>query len=78
MNDANIRQLACAILMQAVRDYFRSSAAKKAIILADLRSDYMDTITKGLSLTVAEQLELHPEEIRERLYKNREIIGERE
>lgn len=78
MNDANIRQLACAILMQAVRDYFRSSTEKKAVILADLRSDYMDTITKGLSLTVAEQLELHPEEIRDRLYKNREIIGARE
>lgn len=68
MNDANIRQLACAILMQAVRDYFRSSTEKKAIILADLRSSYMDTITNGLSIVVAEQLELHPDEIRERLY----------
>ena len=78
MNDVNIRQLACAITMQAVRDYFRSSTANKAVILKDLRSPYMDMLTKGLSLTVAEQLELHPEEIRDRLYKNREIIGKRE
>ena len=78
MNDTNIRELACAIVMQAVRDYFRSSTAKKAIILADLRSSYMDTLTNGLSIVVAEQLELHPEEIRQRMYKHHEITGTEE
>ena len=72
--DRNIRELACAIIMQAVRDYFRSSTAKKAVIIKDLRSDYMDTITEGLSVVVAEQLEKHPEEIRERMQKHHDMI----
>ena len=69
MTDHNIRNLACAIIMQAVRDYFRSSSSQKALILKDLRSSYMDMMSNGTSVVVAEQLEKHPEEIRTRLYK---------
>ncbi len=67
MNDAQARNLACAITMQAVRDYFNSSDKGKQAILKDLRSSYMDFITNGTSVTVADQLELHPDEIRERV-----------
>lgn len=69
MTDTQARNLACAITLQAVRDYFSSSDAGKRAILKDLRSDYMNFITNGTSLAVADQLELHPDEIRERLQK---------
>lgn len=69
MNDAQARNLVCAIIMQAVRDYLRSASKKKTLILKDLRSPYMDMISNGTSVIVAEQLELHPEEIRARLCK---------
>ena len=70
MTDANIRSLACAILMQAVKDYLYTTPEKQAVILKDLRSPYMDLLTNGTSIVVADQLELHPEEIRERLRRN--------
>jgi hypothetical protein len=72
MTDAQARNLACAITMQAVRDYFNTTQKGKEKILKDLRSEYMDFITNGTSVTVAEQLELHPDEIRERLRRNGE------
>lgn len=68
MTDQNIRNLACAIIMQAVKDYFQSASSQKAAILEDLRSPYMDMLSNGTSVLVAEQLELHPEEIKARLY----------
>ena len=86
MMDANIRNLACAITMQAVRDYFTKRecktkekteelfAKKRKAILKDLRSTWMKTITDGMSLIVAEQLELHPDEIAERLRRNCEDV----
>lgn len=69
MNDAQIRNLACAITMQAVRDYFHADGQpkKQKAIIKDLRSEWMDFITNGTSIVVADQLELHPDEIRERL-----------
>lgn len=68
MNDANIRNLACAITMQAVRDYFAESAQQRQII-QDLRSPWMDFITGGLSVMTADQLEKHPNEIKARMRK---------
>jgi hypothetical protein len=78
MNDAQTRNLACAIIMQAVKDYFDANGKpkKQKIILKELRSKWMDFITNGTSVIVAEQLELHPEEIRERLQKHREMEGD--
>lgn len=75
MTDTNIRELACAITMQAVRDYFAAGVTpkKRATILKDLRSSWMETITNGTSILVAEQLELHPEAIAERLRRNNEV-----
>ena len=72
MSDMSVRNLAAAIIMQAVRDYCAKKATdkKKAAILKDLRSERMDFITNGMSVVAAEQLELHPKEIAERLRRN--------
>lgn len=69
MTNAQARNLACAITMQAVRDYFREGTtdARKQAILKELRSNYMQLITGGTSIVVAEQLEKNPKEIAERL-----------
>ena len=69
MTNFDARNLACAITMQAVKDYFdpKTTPEKQKAILKDLRSKYMDFITNGTSIVVAEQLEKNPEEIRERV-----------
>lgn len=79
--DKNYKNLVAAIMLQAVKDYFvkrkydtekKTEAMfikKRKMILKDLRSDYMDTLSNGTSLIVAEQLEKHPKEIRARLLK---------
>jgi hypothetical protein len=74
MTDFQARELACAITMQAVRDYFAkgATAKKKRLILHELRSKWMEAITDGLSITVAEQLEKNPKEIRARIRKEEE------
>ena len=72
MTDKQARNLSCAITLQAVKDYFKADGepAKQNVILKDLRSDWMDFITNGTSIAVADQLEKHPDEIRERLRQN--------
>lgn len=76
MNDAQMRNLACAITMQAVKDYFAKgvTAKQQESILCDLRSKWMDFITDGTSVAVANQLELHPDEIRERVHRDVESM----
>ena len=71
MTDYAVRQLACAVTLQAVRDYCskRATASKRLAILKDLRSDWMDMLTDGTSIIVAEQLEKYPKEIAVRLRK---------
>ena len=71
MTDNHARELACAITMQAVRDYFATgvTAKKQCAILKELRSEWMNFITDGMSLTVADQLEKNPDAIRERVRK---------
>ena len=72
MTDENIQKLTSAILMQAVRDYVADGATyeERQQILKDLRSSRMELITKGFSIIVAEQLELHSDEIRERVRRD--------
>lgn len=69
MTDFAVRELACAIVMQAVRDYTSKNATrrKRQAILDDLRSEWMDFLSNGTSLLAAEQLEKNPEAIAERL-----------
>lgn len=76
MTNASINELTTAIILQAVRDYFspKTNQKKQDEILKDLRSPYMDFITNGQSVLVAEQLELHPKEIAERLRRNSEMV----
>jgi broad-specificity NMP kinase len=73
MNDADVKNLASAITLQAVKDYFQSAEKGKKTILKDLRSPWMIMLTNDASVVVAEQLEKHPEEIRERLRRNGEL-----
>lgn len=87
MTDYAIRQLASAIILQAVRDYFIKKEyktvkkteemfdKKRKEIIKDLRSAYMDMLSNGQSVLVAEQLEKHPEEIAVRLHKYEEEIS---
>ena len=75
MTEHSIKQLAAAVTLQAVKDYFKGSTAKKQLILKDLRSKWMLTLTDGTSANVAEQLEKHPEEIRERLRRHAKEEG---
>ena len=72
MTNTQAREIACAITMQAVRDYFATGVTEKKqeTILRELRSNWMDFITDGMSIVVAEQLEKNPEEIRDRLRRN--------
>jgi hypothetical protein len=70
MSEFGIRNLAAAVTLQAVKDFFSGSTKKKQIILADLRSDWMRNFTNGTSVNVAEQLEKNPEEIRERFRRH--------
>lgn len=73
--DKIVRNLACAVLIQAAKDYCQSQDAKiRAKILKDLRSNWMETLTEGTSIVIAEQLELHPKEIAERLRQNYESL----
>lgn len=70
MNDYAIRQLAAAVVLQAVKDFFHSSTAMKKVILKDLRSAWMQMFTNGTSVNVADELEKNPEVIRERLRRH--------
>ena len=66
----NARQLVMTILYRAVDDYcFTLSDKKRAEILKDLRSARMSTMSDGMSILVADQLENHHKEIAERLCK---------
>ena len=74
MNDHAIRQLAAAVMLRAVKDYFgkKSTPKRRTEILKDLRSGWMRFFTNGTSANVAEQLEKHPKEIRARMKKEKE------
>ena len=68
--DINARQLVATILLRATRDYCRTqSDSKRNAIIKDLRSYHMDFMSSGMSVVVAEQLEQHCDEIRERILK---------
>jgi hypothetical protein len=67
-----IRSLAAATMLQAVRDYFEYefNPEMQKMVLKDLRSSWMDLLTGGMSLTVADQLEKNSNEIRQRIIRN--------
>ena len=67
MYEHDIRQLAAAVMLQAVKDYVEATKGGKIMILHDLRSGWMQTLSNGQSLIIAEQLEKHPDEIKRRI-----------
>ena len=73
MNEFAIKQLAAAVMLQAAKDYINATKdKKKKEILRDLKSGWMQTLSNGQSLIIAEQLEKHPEEIKRRI-KNADL-----
>ena len=69
MKSKNIRNLASAIMLQATKEYcgLDPEPASKTSILRDLRSPWMNGLTDGMSVVVAERLEKHWREIKKRL-----------
>lgn len=80
-----IKSLGAAILLRAVRDYCNPEATRETKImtdkqrgayrekiLKDLRGGWLNALTNGISSIVAEQLEQHEEEIKERLKYTKE------
>lgn len=67
---AQINDLAAAVLLQAARDYCNGSKRDKISILKDLNSPWMDFLTQGRAKIVARELELHADEIKERLRRH--------
>lgn len=63
------KNLVAAIMLQAVRDYVDGTEKKRKQILKDLRSPYMRTLSDDQSIIIANQLELHPDDIAKRLRK---------
>ena len=64
------RELISAVLLQAAKDYCNTAnEAKQKVILKDLRSEWLDWASDGMSIKVAKALETHPIEIRSRLKK---------
>ena len=67
----NARQLIMTVIYHAANEYCTSnSEPHRRNILKDLRSARMNDLSDGTSVIVAEQLELHPDEIRERFKRN--------
>lgn len=64
------RGLCMAILLRAVNDYLMAGDGnKRKAILKDLRSEWCDFISNGLSIVAAEKLEKNPSVIKARLKK---------
>lgn len=61
--DKYFNNLVAAIMLQAVKDYIDGNSAERCVILEELRSKYMECISDGQSLIVAEKLEKNIDEI---------------
>ena len=71
VDDEAYKELVCAMLRETVKEYFElgTTAEKKAVIIKDLRSEYCEFISGGLSVYLAEQLVKNPEAVHERFRK---------
>lgn len=65
--EQNIRNLASAVLLQAAKDYCAGDDSQRKVIVKELHSEWMQELTQGISIVVAEQLEKNWEEIAPRL-----------
>lgn len=71
----NYNELGCAVTLRAAKDFFRTKKEeRKKKIIKDLKSSWMDYISRGNSIILAEKLEHNPDEV----YKNLKPILETE
>ena len=70
-----IKNLACAVMLQATKDYFKSTEPQQRQIIKDLRSTWMEQFSNGLSLVVANELIKNPEKIQERIKYNKNALN---
>lgn len=61
--DKSLKALGTAVVLQAVRDYMVSSPQRQKVIIKDLKSEWVDFLTDGMSVVAAEQLLNNPEKI---------------
>jgi hypothetical protein len=70
MTEQNYKHLGCAVTIRAMVDFFkeddRQNEGAKKKILKELRSDWVDWLSFGLSTKLANELETNPEEVRKR------------
>lgn len=68
MDEQAIKNLAAAVMLQAVKDYFRCSEKGQVKVIKDLRSRWMREFSNGVSVVVAEKLLKNPKEIKARMF----------
>ena len=78
MNEAimqGIKNLGARTCLEAAKEYCenRTTPAKKKLIIKDLKGQWMDFLTNGLSKTVADELLKNEKEIAVRLKKIEEV-----
>lgn len=68
-----IKELGARTCLEAAREYCATTPAKKRAIIKDLKGEWMDFLTNGLSKTVADELLRNEKEIAVRLKKVEEV-----
>lgn len=63
LNYDSCREFGCAVALQAAKDYFEDYKGSHGI-LNMLRSPYMEFITNGLSVALAETLKTNPNQVK--------------
>ena len=64
----NYRQLGFAVTLKAAKDYVKTGSKKRREeIIKDLRSPWMQYISDGLSIKLADRLETNPKEVKKNL-----------
>lgn len=71
MNYKACRNLGCAIALQAAKDFFDNPWESEGIINM-LNSPYMNLLTNGLSIKLAEKLKTNPEQIKSAIMREEE------
>lgn len=68
-NIDNYRQLGMAVTLQSLKDFIEADPIEQKAIIADLRTPYMEFLSNGLSVPLADRLEKNPTEICNRIKK---------
>jgi hypothetical protein len=65
----NYKQLGCAVVLQALKDFFDGTDKQKKAIIKQLKSEWMNFISDNLAWRLAEELEKNPKEVKRRFKK---------